>query len=134
MDKTKYMVTGKSTISSCTISIEYLNVQKVESFVYLGTMVKSDGGVMIKIQARKGAMNKRYFGLMKHLMSKLLSHKVKCLIYKTLIRPVLTDGSETWSTGKQGECPLRSLERKVLWKILGPILENVHWRRCKTVK
>jgi hypothetical protein len=91
VDKTKYMVTGKSTISSCTISVEYLDVQKLESFVYLGTMVNSDGGVMIKIQARKGAVNKCYFGLMKHLMSKLLSHKVKCLIYKTLIRPVLRD-------------------------------------------
>jgi hypothetical protein len=26
------------------------------------------------------------------------------------------------------------LERKVLWKILGQILENGCWRRCKTVK
>jgi hypothetical protein len=94
-------------------------------------MVNCDGGVMIKIQARKGAANKCYFGLMKHLMSKLLSHKLKCLIYTTLIRPVLTDGSETWSIGKQGECLLRSLKRKVLWKILGPILENGCWRRCK---
>jgi len=124
------MVTGRNIISSCTISIEYFNVQKVESFVYLATMVNSDGGVMIKIQARKGAVNKCYFGLMKHLMSKLLSHKVKCLIYKTLIRPVLTDGSETWSIGKQGEHLLRSLEREVLWKILHPILENGCWRRC----
>ena len=120
MYKTKYMVTGKNTISSCTISIEYFNIHKMESFVYLGTMVNSDGGVVIKIQARKGAVNKCYFGLMKHLMSKLLSHKVKCLIYKTLIRPVLTDGSKTWSIGKLGEHLLRSLERKVLWKILGP--------------
>jgi len=66
------MVTGKNTISSCTISIEYFNVQKMESFVYLGTMVNSDGGVMIKIQARKGAVKKCYFGLMTHLMSKLI--------------------------------------------------------------
>jgi hypothetical protein len=86
--------------------------------------VNSDGGVMIKIQATKGAVNKCYFGLMKHLMSKLLSHKVKCLIYKTLIRPALTDGSETWSIGKQGELLLRSLERKVLRKIVGQIKKN----------
>jgi len=129
VDKTKYMVTGKNEISSCTIAIEYFNIQKMESFVYLGTMVNSDGGVMIKIQARKGTVNKCYFGLMKHLMSKLLSHKVKCLIYKTLIRPVFTDGYETWSTGKQGERLLRSLKRKVQWKILGPIVANGCWRR-----
>jgi hypothetical protein len=74
VDKTKHMVNGKSTISFCTISIEYFNVQKMGSFVYLGTMVNYDGGVMIETQARIGAVNKCYFGLMKHFMSKLLSH------------------------------------------------------------
>jgi hypothetical protein len=62
-----------------------------------------DDGVMMEIKARLEAVNKCYFGLLKHLSSKLLSHKVKCLIYKTLIRPVLTYGSETWAVGKQGE-------------------------------
>jgi uncharacterized protein (UPF0548 family) len=33
--------------------------------------------------------------------------------------------------GKQGESFLRSFERKLLWKILGPVLENGCWRRSK---
>jgi hypothetical protein len=60
----------------------------------------------------------------KHLRSKLLSRKVKCPIYKTLIRPVLTYGFETWAVGKHGENILRSLQGKVLGKIFGPVLEN----------
>ena len=68
-----------------------------------------------------------YFGLEKQL----LSHEVKCLIYRTLIRPVLTCGSETWAMGKHGENLLWSLDRKVLQKIFGLVHENGHWRRHK---
>jgi hypothetical protein len=41
--------------------------------------------------------------------SKLLSRKVKCHIYKTLIRPMLTHGFETLAMGKKGEYLLRFL-------------------------
>ena len=63
-------------------------------------------------------------GLMKHLSSKLLSHKVNCLISKTLIRPLLTYGSETWSVTKLRKNLLRSSEREVVWNIFGPVFEN----------
>jgi hypothetical protein len=129
--KTKYMVTGKSTTSSATISIGCYNFQKVESFVCLGTVVNSDGGVMMEIKARLRVANKCYFGLIKHGSSKLLSPKVKCFIYKTLIRSVLTYGSETLAVGKQGQNLLRSFDRKVLRKIFYPVVENGCWRRRK---
>jgi hypothetical protein len=104
--------------SSPIISIGCYNFQKVESFFYLGTVVNSDGGVMMELKARLGAANKCYFGLMKHLSSKLLSRKVKCLIYKPFIRPVLTYGSETWAMGKQGENLLGPLRGKFYGKYL----------------
>jgi hypothetical protein len=77
-------------------------------------LVNSDGGVTMEIKAVLEAANECYFGVMKHLSSKLLPRKVKCLIYKTLIRPVLTYDSETWAMGKQGEHYFRSFERKIL--------------------
>ena len=46
------MIMGKSTFSSSTVFIRCNNLQKVESFVYLGTEVNSDGGVMMEIKAR----------------------------------------------------------------------------------
>ena len=42
------------------------------------------------LKVRLGAANDCYFVLMKHPSSKLLSRKDKCLIYRTLITPVLT--------------------------------------------
>ena len=53
------------------------------------------------LKVRLSAANDCYFVLMKHLGSKLSSRKVKCLIYRTLITPVLIQGCMTWSRGKQ---------------------------------
>jgi len=77
-------------------------------------LVNSDGGVMMEIKARLGAANKCYFGLMNPFSSKLLSCRVKCLIYITLIRPVLTYCSEMWAMGKQYDIFFRFFEGKVL--------------------
>jgi hypothetical protein len=122
-DKTKYMVTGKSTISSSIISVRCYNFQQLESFIYLGIMVNSEGDVTMVIKKRLGAAHKCYFSLKMHLSSNLLSCKVKCIIYKTNM-PVLIYGSKTWNMGKHGENLLKSFERNVVKKIFGPVLEN----------
>jgi hypothetical protein len=56
--KDTYMVTGKSTTSSPTISIGCYTFQKVENFVYLGTVEHPDGGVMMEIKTRLEAASK----------------------------------------------------------------------------
>lgn len=54
-------------------------------------MVNYEGGVIMERNTRTGTEKKKcHFGLTKRLNSKLLSRKVKCLIYKTSIRPGLT--------------------------------------------
>jgi len=49
-------------------------------------------------------------------------------IYKILIRPVVTYGSETWTLTKSDESLLRIFERKILRKMNGPIQEGDIWR------
>ena len=65
------------------------------------------------------------------LKSRLVSHKSKCHLYLTLIRPVLIYGCETWATTATLEERLRAFERKVLRKIFGPffIINANRWER-----
>jgi hypothetical protein len=56
---------------------------------------------------------------------------MKIRTYKTIIRPVILYGSETWTiTGKMAST-LMTLERKILRKIYGPKSEQRLWRISK---
>ena len=44
--------------------------------------------------------HKAYFGLLRHFKSRLFTRKTKCNLYKTLVKPVLIYGSETWTLSK----------------------------------
>jgi len=49
-------------------------------------------------------------------------------VYKTLIKPVMAYGSETWVLSKSDEASLGVFERKVLRAIFGPTNDNGEWR------
>jgi hypothetical protein len=53
---------------------------------------------------------------------------VKMQIYKTLIGPVVTYGSETWILTKSDEDLLKIFKMKILRKTYGPIQEGDTWR------
>jgi len=62
------------------------------------------------------------------LRSKLLQKDTKCTIYKTLIRPMMLYGCESWIPKKTDEGKLSISERKILRKIYGPTCFNGVWR------
>jgi len=66
------------------------------------------------------------------MKSGALNRSLKLKIYKTLIRPAVTYGCETWPS--RNEQQLRIFERKILRKIFGPIQdENEIWRIRKNL-
>ena len=50
------------------------------------------------------------------------------IIHKTLIKPVLMCGAETWVLSKADELRLGVFERKIFRRICGPICEGAAWR------
>ena len=60
--------------------------------------------------------------------SRLLSRATKIILYKTLIRPVLSYGVEAWTLTKKKEQALLIFERKIFRRIYGPKYENAEWK------
>jgi hypothetical protein len=58
-----------------------------------------------------------------------MSINTKIIIYRTLIRPVITYGAEALTTSSETGKRLTVFEREVLRKILGAIKINNCWRR-----
>ena len=72
--------------------------------------------------------NKAYYANRQWLNSSLISRNSKLQIYHTLVQPVVTYGSESWTLTTEDERALAVFERNILRKIYGPVKENELWR------
>lgn len=127
--KTKFMTTDNPGGHRQVHQIGDQNFEVVDHFVYLGASIRADGDTSAEIKRRIMLANRCYYGLQKHLRSRQLFKNTKCTIYKTLIRPVLTYGCESWPLTRSDENMLLRFERKVLRAIFGAKQENGAFRR-----
>jgi hypothetical protein len=86
--------------------------------VYLGALVTPKNDVGLEKQRRIQAAKR----------SSHLPLQIKLTINRTLIRPVLLHGSETWVLTKVEENRLLVFERKVLRMIYGPKIVDAVYR------
>uniref|UniRef100_A0A1B0D0G9 Uncharacterized protein n=1 Tax=Phlebotomus papatasi TaxID=29031 RepID=A0A1B0D0G9_PHLPP len=103
------------------------NTQK--GFKYLGTLINKDNVVSAEIEHRINQGNKAFFALLRLFKSRSLSRSTKIMIYKTVVRPVVLYGCETWTLSKIDEERLAVFERRVLRRIFGPVKDGTDsWR------
>ncbi|XP_052564908.1 uncharacterized protein LOC128093134 [Culex pipiens pallens] len=132
--KTKYMKgrgskdVGPPSLTPLTVDGDEL--EEVSEFVYLGSLVTADNDTSKEIRTRIFAGNRAYFGLRKTLTSDRVQRRTKLTMYKTLIRPVVLYGHETWTMRQEDERALGVFERKVLRTIYGGVqVSDGVWRR-----
>jgi hypothetical protein len=128
--KTKYMVvsTSENRRKPQSLKIGNKTFEGVKNFVYLGNIIDNENRINKCVKERIQAGNKAYFANNKLFKNKLISRSTKMQIYRTIVRSVVTYGSETWTLPTAEENALRIFERKILHKIYGPVMENGIWR------
>ena len=72
--------------------------------------------------------NKACYANRQLVNSSLISRNNKLQIYRMMVRPAVTCGSESWTLTVEEERELAVFERKILRKIYGPMKENEIWR------
>lgn len=129
-DKTKYLTLDRKQGSRIgqNITIDDYNFEVVQSFRYLGSIINTDNDVDEEIKTRLMQGNRCFYAL-KHLFrNSLVSRNTKLRLYKTLIRPIVMYGCETWSLTQRQESQFNCFERRVLRSICGPLCEQGRWR------
>jgi hypothetical protein len=90
------------------------------------------GNINIKRHTKSYLGSKRtYFAAISLFRNKLLSRTTKILLYKTLIRPIVAYGAETWTMTKKEEHVVLDFERKIFRRIYGAKYEDGEWK-CRT--
>jgi hypothetical protein len=123
-NKTKYIVTStyEHRRNAGDLRIGNNTFEAVQSFQYLENTIGNNNYFCIKDRIMMG--NKAYYANRQLVKSNLTSRSSKLQIYCTLVRPVLTYGSDSWTLTMEEERVLAVFERKILRKIYGPVKEN----------
>jgi UDP-N-acetylmuramate-alanine ligase len=109
--------------------IDNMTFDHVSSFKYLKSIVNETNKTAEEIQSRIAAGNRAHHANKKLLTNKLLSTNSKMIVYKTIVRPVVTYGSETWKMNTTHEEKLKIFERKILRSMYGPVQDiNNEWK------
>jgi hypothetical protein len=106
------MEVGKKLTTVAHFTVGNYKSEKVHMFKYLGSLVTDKIEICVQIKNRIGLGSKCCNGLRKHLVSRSICLGTKCLIYKTLIRPVVTYGAERWVLTKKDDLSWQFLKGK----------------------
>jgi sorting nexin-29 len=113
--KPKYMICGtKKKYVENIFKVKHMTFERVNSFLYLGTLITADNNLSAEINNRITLANRSYFGLVNMLKAKNINRNHKLVIYKTLIEPISMCGAESWVLSTADELHLGVFERKIL--------------------
>jgi hypothetical protein len=95
--KTKFMLNRQVGNKVKEIELMGKKYEKVEFFKYLEAMTASLNDIETEIKSKIAVCNKCHYALGTILIKRSISQSIKIRLYKTIIRPVVTYGTETWT-------------------------------------
>jgi len=111
VDKTKMMAIDG--IAFC-ILIQIEQLQQVDTFPYLGSLITEDGECMTEFRARLSKRQAIEASLQKIWKSHSIPISMKIRLMKALVWPIATYGCERWTLRKNEETRLDAFEMKGL--------------------
>ena len=94
-------------------------LERVNSYFYLGDNVNGGGGSELAVTRRIGLGWKEFNSVSSILCGKRHTWNIKEKIYRTCVRPVMTYGSETWVVRSVEKSILRRAEKRTLRMMSG---------------
>jgi len=114
-------------MASDGILIQNEQLEQVDTFPYLGSLITEDGECMTEFRTRLNRGQAIGASLQKIWKSHSIPISTKIRLMKALVWPVATYGCESWTLRKNEEARLDAFEMKGLRKIL-----RVSWTANKT--
>ena len=115
-EKCKILRINAPTTEAITINEDPL--EEVTEFQYLGAVVSGAGGGAEDLQNRIKKARVAFSNLKNIWNSNNISRNTKLKLYKSLVKPVLMYGAETWKMTKSDNKKIDTFELKCLRKIL----------------
>ncbi|CAH1987605.1 unnamed protein product, partial [Acanthoscelides obtectus] len=118
VSKTKVMTTVEG--NGMKIVSKGARIEQVESFKYLGVVVQGDGTTEEEINEILMNASRLYHTMnTSFLRKKMTSRKTKMTVYRTVFRPILIFGSESWVLTNRQKSKLQVIDMKYLRAVKG---------------
>ena len=105
------------------------NLERVNTFKYLGATLEENGGLDAEMTHRiqSGWQNWKRVRLSGILCDRRISLRVKGKVYKTVVKPAMVYGAETWAVKKAQEKKLDVAEMRMLRWMSGVTKLDIIW-------
>ena len=123
IDKTK--VLRMNTRVTQPVQLYGNDIEDVDEFIYLGSLMSADGSSDAEVQARLAKARNAFRTLRNFWKSGSISHHTKLRIFKTNVLSTLLYGSESWKITEAISRKLEVFQRKCLRSILRIFWPNV---------
>ena len=125
--KTKWFVANSKGQPTSEIRIRGEEVEKVEEFVYLGSVLSVNGASESDIRRRIGLGTMKFMSLRRTVWQHPeISVKTKIQIYRAIVLSTTLYGSENWTCTENGYASLNAFHNKNLRTILGLRWNEIH--------